>query len=328
MKNSNQRTMISQVKESGILSPLIIVAILLTVMLILKPNYLAATNVFVLVKVLTITAMVGFSQMIIMAIGGLNISVGAIGALSAIIAGGAMDRLGVPAFPALIIGILVGVACGVVNGLLIYRAGGVGPAFFLITLATASLFQGINLTITSGNPYYGIDSKFMAYGDTQLFGLPLSFFYMLLVGLLIWFMFSKLAIGRQFLAFGANPKAAELYGISKFRVVLYASIIAALVAAIAGMIAMIRIKTAQPNMGSDWMLLSFAAPLIGGTKLNGGKVNVAGCLLGAIALTIISNGLVHLAVDVFWNTLIYGTVILLSVMVDQFNLAGMLRRKR
>ncbi len=81
-------------------------------------------------------------------------------------------------------------------------------------------------------------------------------------------------------------------------------------------------------MGADWMLLSFAAPLIGGTKLTGGRVNVFGCLLGAIALTIIANGLVHLAVDVFWNMLIYGSVILFSVMIDQIRGTGKFRRVR
>lgn len=328
MKNETSQNIKAEIKKSGILSPLIIVLLLLTVMLILKPNYLSATNRFMLTKVLTITALVGFSQMIIMAIGGLNISVGAIGALSAIVAGGAMDQFGVPAAPAVLIGFSVGALCGAVNGLLIYRAGGVGPAFFLITLATASLFQGINLTITSGNPYYGIDPRFIAYGDTELFGIPLSFFYMIIVAILISIMFSKLTIGRQFLAYGGNPKASEIYGISKFRVVMYASVIAALIASLAGMTAMIRIKTAQPNMGAEWMLVSFAAPLIGGSKLTGGKINVAGCLLGAVALTIISNGLVHLAVDVFWNTLIYGSVILLSVMIDQLHLVNKFRRKK
>jgi len=322
------KNVLNKIQGSGILSPLFIVSGLLTVMLILKPNYLSKTNIYMLTKVLTITALVGFSQMIIMSIGGLNISVGAIGALSAVIAGGAMDRLGVPALPALFIGLSVGFIAGCVNGLLIYRAGGVGPAFFLITLATASLFQGINLVITSGNPYYELDPIFLRFGDTLIFGLPISFFYMLIVGIFLTVMFSKLALGRQFLAFGANPKASELYGISKFRVVFSASILAALIASLAGMIAMIRIKTAQPNMGADWMLLSFAAPLIGGTKLTGGRVNVLGCLLGAIALTIIANGLVHLAVDVFWNMLIYGSVILLSVMADQIRGTGRSRRVR
>ncbi len=309
--------LLSRLNKSSNLGPFGIVFVLMFVMIILKPNYLSGTNIYMLTKVLTITALIGFSQMIIIATGGLNISVGAIGALSAVIAGGAMDRMGVPAINAVFIGLIVGSLCGVVNGLLIYRAGGVGTAYFLTTLATASLFQGINLTITSGTPFYDIDPVFLKFGDTEIFGIPLSFFIMIVIGILIALMFERMTIGRQILAYGANPKASEIYGISKFRVVILSNVFAGLIAAFAGMIAMIRIQAAQPNMGSEWMLLSFAAPLIGGTKLAGGKINVIGCFLGALALTIISNGLVHLAIDVFWNTLIYGCVILLAVMMDR-----------
>lgn len=309
-----------KIKISNFIGPVIIPVFLLIIMLILKPNYLSGTNINMITKVLTITTLIGFAQMITIATGGLNLSIGAIGALSAIIAGGAMDVYGVPAFLALIIGIAVGIICGGINGLLIYRAGGVDAAFFLITLATASLFQGINLTITSGNPFYGIDPNFFKYGDTEILGIPLSFFHMLGISILIALLFGRLSIGRQILAYGANNKASQIYGVSKFRVVITSNILSGGVAAIAGMVALIRVQTAQPNMGSDWLLLSFAAPLIGGTKLSGGKVNVFGCILGALALTIISNGLVHLAVNVLWNTLIYGSVILLSVMLGRISL--------
>ena len=80
---------------------------------------------------------------------------------------------------------------------------------------------------------------------------------------------------------------------------------------------MIRIEAAQPGMGKDWMLMSFAAPLIGGTRNEGGKVSLLGAVLGSLALTIISNALVHLAVDVYWNELIYGLIIIIAVAIDR-----------
>ncbi len=153
-------------------------------MISLKPEYLAATNVNALIKVLSVTAMIGFSQMMVIASGGINVSIGATGALSAIMAGGIMEKMGAPAGLALLAGLLTGMLCGAINGLLIYRAGGVGVAFFLTTLATASVFQGINLMITSGTPYYDIDPMFYAFGDTKFFGLQLSFYYVLLIAIL------------------------------------------------------------------------------------------------------------------------------------------------
>lgn len=295
----------------------VIVIFLLSIMIVLKQNYLSKENIYQLTKVLTVTALIGFSQMICIASGGLNVSVGATGALCAILAGGAMEVYDLSAGWALLLGVSGGAICGLFNGLLIYRAGGIGVAFFLTTLATMSVFQGLNYTITSGRPFYGIKPEFLAIGDTNILGLPSSFFIMLLVATILIFMFQKLVIGRQILAFGANSKSAELYGVSKFKVVVISSIIAGVLAAVAGLMALIRIEAAQPSMGSDWMLLSFAATLIGGTRLSGGKVNVIGVIVGAAALTIINNSLIHLQVNVYWNALIYGLVILLASSMDR-----------
>ncbi len=320
-KTSGARSLWSKLTKSSLFGALIIVIVLLGVMLIIKPTYLSPTNIYVLAKVLTVTAVIGFSQMIVISSGGLNLSIGATGALSAVIAGWAMTAQGLPWWLGVLMGLGVGILCGVVNGLLIYRAGGVGVAFFLITLATASVFQGLNYTITKGNPFYGPDGKmasaFLAMGNTKILGLPASFFIMLVIAVALIFLYSKMTLGRQILAFGASNKAAQLYGVSKFKVVLSANIIASLLAAIAGILAMIRIEAAQPNMGADWMLMSFAAPLIGGTRQAGGKVNVIGAILGAFSLTIISNALVHLKVDIYWNQLIYGMIILLAVTIDR-----------
>ncbi|MGI6160725.1 MAG: ABC transporter permease [Christensenellales bacterium] len=310
-----------RIAKSSTFSSGAIVVVLLSIMLIIKPNYLSPNNVYALAKVLTVTALVGFSQMVIIACNGLNLSIGSTGAISAVIAGWAMSVAGLPWWLGVLMGLFVGVVCGILNGLLIYRAGGVGVAFFMTTLATASVFQGINLMITSGNTFYGPDGKFdkvfLSVGNEKILGLPSSIFIMLIVAILLSLMYRKLSIGRQMLSFGANNKAAGLYGVSKFKVVLSANIIAAVLASIAGILAMIRIEAAQPNMGADWMLLSFAAPLIGGTKNSGGKVNVIGAILGAFALTIINNALVHLKVDVYWNELIYGLIILIAVTIDR-----------
>lgn len=307
--------------KSSTFSSAAIVVVLLVIMLFIKPTYLSANNIYALAKVMTVTAIVGFSQMVVISCDGLNLSIGSTGALSAVIAGWAMSVAGLPWWLGILMGLLIGVVCGVLNGLLIFRAGGVGVAFFLTTLATSSVYQGINLMITGGNPFYGPDGKldkvFMAIGNTKILGLPSSFFIMIIIALLLMLMYKKLSIGRQVLSFGANYKAAELYGVSKFKVVMSANIIAAVLASIAGILAMIRIEAAQPNMGADWMLLSFAAPLIGGTRNSGGKVNVIGAILGALALTIINNALIHLKVDVYWNELIYGVIILLAVTIDR-----------
>ena len=300
----------------------LIVAVMLIAMVALKgKSYLSAQNILVLSKVLAVTAAIGFSQLVVMACGAMNLSIGNIGALAAVIAGWGMTNAGIHWGVGILLGILTGIIAGLINGLLVYRAGGVGVAGFLTTLATSSLFQGIMLTITQGKPFYGPDGKFakalLAVGNTKILGLPSSLWITIVIAIILGIMYSKFSIGRQMLAFGANYKAAELYGVSKFKVVLVSNILSGLLASIAGILAMIRIEAAQPGMGKDWMLMSFAAPLIGGSRNEGGKVSMVGAVVGALAITIIENALVHLRVDVYWNELIYGLVIIFAIALDR-----------
>lgn len=314
---SKTKSIAKRLISSNTFSVLIIIAIMLTALIIIKPNYLSASNIATLSKVLAVTAIVGLSQMISISSGGMNVSIGATGALSAIVAGWILEVAGMPAPLAIMSGLIVGAICGVVNGYLIYRNGGVGVASFLVTLATASVFTGINLTISQGRPYHKIPDSFISIGNSLFLGLPKSIYIMLVLAVVLFLGYKYLNTGRQVLAFGANPKAAQLYGISKFKTLMVVNIAAGILAAVAGLIVIMRISAAQPDIGSEWMLLSFAAPLIGGTRMAGGKVNILGTILGAVVLTIVTNALVHLKVDVYWNQLINGLIIFTIVAIDR-----------
>ena len=295
-----------------------------------RPSFLTMDNFNVLANAFTITAMVGLAQMIIIAAGGMNLAVGSMGGLAGVMTGALMDKMGAPAFLAILVGLCIGMLCGLVNGILINRAGSKGVAFFLVTLATSSVFEGIVQGVTNANPFYKLDPGFLAIGQTTFLGLPLVMWVMIVVAVLIGLLFKYTGTGRRILAFGGNSKASELYGISIKRVVIVSNVLSGLIAAIAAILLVARLGSAQPDIGSDWMLFSFAAPLIGGTSLTGGKVNALGTVLGAILLSMISNGLVHLSVDVFWMTLIQGLIILAAVAVErirQINSENMHRKE-
>lgn len=306
-----------KIRKSNAFSVSIIILCMILGMCVIKRNYLSADNISALLKVLAVTALVGTSQMISIASGGMNVSIGATGAMSAIFSGLLMQNAGVPVALSILSGLLTGAVCGVINGLLIFRNGGVGVASFLTTLATNSVFTGIIYMITTGHGVSKIPRAFIAIGNTKLGAVPTSVVIMLVILTLVYIMFRYTSPGRQILAFGANPKAAELYGISRFRTILLVNILASVIAAVAGMLVVMRVGTAQPDIGSDWMLKSFAAPLIGGTRQAGGKVVVFGVILGALVLTIIENALVHLSVDVYWTELINGVVIIVIMALDR-----------
>lgn len=308
---------LDKLKKSSGFSVSIIIVFMMFVMCILKPNYLSADNISALLKVLAVTTLVGVSQMISISSGGMNVSIGSTGALAAIFSGLLMQNHNMPVLLSIVIGMFVGIMCGIVNGLLIYRNGGVGVASFLTTLATNSVFTGIIYMVTTGHGVSKIPAGFVAIGNSKLGPIPTSVFIVAIIITVIYLMFRYTSIGRQILAFGANPKAAELYGISRFKTIVLVNVLASILAAIAGMLVVMRVGTAQPDIGSDWMLRSFAAPLIGGTRQAGGKVVVFGVVLGALILTIIENALVHLGVNVYWTQLINGVVILVIMALDR-----------
>lgn len=308
---------LKKMTKSNAFSVSLIILIMVGVMCVIKRNYLSPDNISALLKVLAVTSLVGTSQMISIASGGMNVSIGATGAMAAIFSALLMQNAGVPVSAAILAGLLTGTGCGIINGLLIYRNGGVGVASFLTTLATNSVFTGIIYMITTGHGVSKIPGSFVAVGNTKIGPVPTSILIMLAILALVFLMFRYTSPGRQILAFGANPKAAELYGISRLKTIMLVNILAGLLAAAAGMLVVARVGTAQPDIGSDWMLESFAAPLIGGTRQAGGKVVVFGVILGALVLAIIQNALVYLGVNVYFTELINGIVIIVIMALDR-----------
>jgi ribose transport system permease protein len=294
---------------------LILIAIVV-VLIILKPNYLMGGNLEALVRTTAITAIIGFSQMIVMSVGGMNVAIGSIGGITAVLSGSMMSWHGQPILLTIITMLLVGGVCGLINGFITYKLGGVGVASFLATLATSYVFYGVTLTITQGHPIYGIPELFILLGSGTSLFFSNTLYIMIVFAVALWFMYRYTGIGKQMLAFGGNERAAQLYGVRMFNVVITAHIMSGVLAAIAGMLTVMKLQAAQTAIGQDWMLMSMAAPLLGGTRITGGKVNVAGAIIGSMILSVIANALVHMRVDVYWNDFTNGLVILIVAGID------------
>ena len=159
-------------------------------------------------------------------------------------------------------------------------------------------------------PYYHLPDSFQAFGDVTLVGIPLIFLVALLLAAILALVFRYTSFGRQILAFGANSRAAELAGVplGRLQIAIYA--LSGFLAAWAAVLLIARLGDADPAVGKDWLLVSFAAPIIGGARLAGGYVSVTGTVLGALLLSVLVNGLVHWNVDVFFVQLISGVIIL------------------
>jgi ribose transport system permease protein len=275
-----------------------------------RPEFLTPYNINVILVSFCLTVVYALGQGVIIAIGHMNLALGATGCLVAIAFGGAMEVWHAPVWLAAILGLLVGTACGFANGWLTYRSG---LTSFIITLATLSIFKGTALGITQAQPFYHIPDPVKAFGSLRWGPLPEMLLVALPIVIATGVFLGRMIPGRQMLAYGGNPNAAELSGISRARIVMLAHTLSGALAAVAGMMTVARLQNATPTIGDEWLIASFAAPVIGGAVLTGGHLSVVGTSLGVLVVALINQALVMLAVDPFYVQVLLGLLILGAV---------------
>ena len=296
---------------------LIVVIFSGTLIAVLKPAFLSAFNLYVLMVSTSYMLIIALAQMIIIAIGQMNLSVGAIGGLVAISFSGLMEvyQFSVPA--AILTGLIIGIACGFLNGYITVKSG---ISAFIITLATLYIFKGINLGITEAEPFYEIPDAVKNFGNAKIGISPIPYLIIipLIITFLMWILMNRTETGRHMLAYGNSVQSSALIGISSAKVVITAHVISGLLAAIAGMLVVCRLQLGTPNIGDSWLLPSFAAPVIGGAILAGGKVDVIATALGVLIVAIISQALVIFKIDPFFVQIFLGIMILLAVFINRY----------
>lgn len=294
---------------------LVVVVVACGAITLMKPAFLSSYNIQILLASIAINAMIAYSQAIIIAIGQMNLSVGAIGGLAAVSFAGAMEVWGLPVPVAIALGLAIGLGAGLLNGWLVAASG---ISAFVITLATLYIFNGITLGLTEAQPFYGIAESVKTFGDAILIGpIPMMAVPALLVIVAMIWMLTRMRIGRHILAVGGNAHAAELGGVSVKKTIIWAHAISGVLAALAGIVVVARLQIGQPTIGNDWLITSFAAPVIGGALLQGGHLSVIGTLLGVVIIAIITQSLVLFGVDPFAMQIALGGLILWAVAIDR-----------
>ncbi|MCA3437061.1 MAG: ABC transporter permease [Rhodobacter sp.] len=294
----------------GLVSLIAVVAISLA-----QPAFLSSFNIFVLMSAISVNMVIALGQLVIIGLGQMNLALGSIGGLVAISFAGVIERYGVPVPLALAFALGIGIAAGMSGGYIIARTM---ISAFIITLAGLQIFKGINLGITEAQPFYGVPEAVKAFGQASVIGpLPWLMVPMMVCSVAMWYLFNRMRIGRHILAMGSNPQAAELSGIDPKATIIWAHGISGLLAAIAGLMLVARLQIGQPTIGDDWLISSFAAPVIGGAVLTGGRVSVAGTFFGVVIIAIITQGLVMFNIDPFVVQIVLGALILWAVAVNR-----------
>jgi len=295
---------------------LIILLILWAVFTSLAPGFLSRFNLNSMGRSVAIDVVVGFAQMVVLATGGMNLSVGAIGVCCVMAAGYLMQMAGLPIPVAILLTLAFGGLLGALNGLAIVKTG---VNSFIVTLASASLFSGGMLIFTKGVPLNGLPATFGAFGRSGIGPVPSLAIVALVIGALLYILFKHTVLGRQVLAVGANARTAEMSGIPVGRITIFVHVLSGVLAGAAALMLTSRLSAAMPAVaGDDWLLPSFLAPVIGGTALAGGMISVIGTILGALLVATIRSGLLVLQVGNFWLQLFLGVFLLSAILFERY----------
>jgi ribose transport system permease protein len=278
---------------------------------ILTSSFYQPSNLIDIMLQSSINAVIAVGMTLVVITKGIDLSVGSIVGVSSMIATSLLSQgvwLGVGA------GLLVGLACGLINGVLIAK---LKLPDFIVTLGTMSVFRGAALIYTNGKPIYGVDQLFRSIFAGELFGFPTPVLFALAIAALAYLLIRFTSLGEQIVATGGNEEAARLAGINVDGVKICVYALSGVLSSIAGLILVARIGAAEPIGGNGFELQAIGAAVIGGASLFGGEGNPLGSLVGAVTLGAMRNGLTLLNVPSFWQFVATGVVVILAVLADQ-----------
>ena len=302
------------------LTTLIALIGLMMVITFINPNFLTANNLLNLLLQVTANGFIAFGMTFVILTGGIDLSVGSILALSSALTAG-LIAAGIPVPFAILLAVCMGGIFGMLNGLLV-AYGKLAP--FIVTLASMTIFRGVTLVFTNGNPLtQGLSDSFLFQflGQGYVVGIPFPVILMFLVFLILYVVLHKTAFGKSVYALGGNEKAAYISGVklNKVKIIIYT--ISGIMASVSGLIITSRLSSAQPTAGTSYEMDAIAAVVLGGTSLSGGKGRILGTLIGALIIGVLNNGLNIIGVSAFWQQVVKGVVILIAVLLDRFKMA-------
>jgi len=299
-------------REVGTLGAVLAACLFLT---ITSGNFLNPANLNALVLGLSFNAIVAVGMTILMVSGGFDMSVGSTLAVAGAVAGTALAKWDTSVPVAILAGLGSGALMGLVNGLIIAEIG-VNP--LIATLGMMQIGRGIVLLLTSGYGIPNLPDSFTVLAQGKFLGVQFPVWIMLVFIIVGDVLLRRWRFFRQSYFVGGNERSARLSGIRVRQVKIWNYVITALMASVAGILLAARFGSASVSAGVGVELQVIAAVIIGGASLAGGEGTVLGALFGVTLMALISNGLNLLGVNVYWQTIVIGAVLIIAVAADAF----------
>lgn len=296
---------------------LVILAISAYLCCVRPDSFPTTLNIFNVLRQASHYAVLAVGMGFVIITGGVDLSVGAVIACSICVgayanqaAGGALNPLIV-----LIIILVVGLAFGLLNGVLVAK---IGLPPFIATMGVLKIGNGISLLISHGSPIKYGESWISVFGGKYVGPVPVSVIFMCVVVLLGWLFAKYTVLGRNIYAVGCNERASKLSGINSENVTIFVYAVSGVMSSCVGLLMMGQLKQAGPSYGDGYELDAIAACVIGGISMAGGEGNIGGVILGAVLMSLLKNLFVQVAVPGYWQTVVLGIVIIFSVAIDCF----------
>lgn len=280
---------------------------------LISPYFLTAYNMSVIARGLAFVGLVTIAQASLMILGELDLSLGTIGGLCGVVSGMLMVQAGLPWGVALVLALVLGMALGLLNGFLVTA---LGLHSLVLTIGTAGIYGGAILVLTKGVAITGIPEGIQFLGRGDFLGVPVPFIIMLVVLAVALFLTIRTPMGRYMYAIGNNAAAARMLGIRVDRIRLLVFTFAGMLSALAGLLMVARLGTAQPSIGQAWVLAPIAASVIGGVATTGGVGSPLGAIFGAGIIAIIENIIVLFGVSPYWQGVVSGAIVVLAISFD------------
>jgi ribose transport system permease protein len=279
---------------------------------IATPYFATVSNIANVVEQSAVVGIVAIGMTFVILTGGIDLSVGSVVALAGVVMGTLLQQhVSLPI--ALLAGMLVGIAAGTANGLMI-TMGKLPP--FIATLGMMSVARGLALLLTDGRPISGFPEALRALATQRVLGISGPVWCMLSLFAFTHVVLTRTVLGRYIYAIGGNEEATAMSGINvrRYKTIVYG--ISGLCASICAVLLLARLNSAQPIAGIGYELDAIAAVVIGGTSLLGGSGSVVGTLIGALIMSVLRNGLNLLGVSSYLQQVTIGVVIVVAVLVD------------
>ena len=297
----------------GIIIALLAMCIFLVIFPTTRTTFMTPGNMFNILRQNASNLFLATGMTMVIILGGIELSVGSVIALSGCVAAGCVVNLGLPEIVGFLAAIAVGAVVGMFNGFVICKTD-IPP--FIVTLASMNIAKGIALVYTQGAPIRCMTDAFKFPGAGYVGPVPTPVILMVIVFVIAALMINRTQLGRHIYAVGGNAQAAQFSGINVSKVKFIVYTYTGIMAGIAGVVVASRLYSGQPTAGDGAEMDAIASVVVGGTSMSGGSGRIGGTLIGVLIIGVLNNGLNLMGVDSNWQYIVKGLVILLAVYVD------------